>query len=430
MFKISSKEIDKRYVVKINLDGDDWKEVLKSEWNKIAKNIEVKGFRKGNVPENVLKQKIKDEEVWDNSISTIVRKFESKIGDEFKKGDIVTNPRLNITKLSNEELEVEFSSLIFPKIKIGDLKKIKSKLKLSKTADAESLKAELENFKKNLVTKIQHKEPTKTLANNQMANIDYVGKVDGKEFESGSAKGYDLKIGSKSFIDNFEEQLIGMHPGDSKTIKVKFPEQYPEKKLANKQATFDVKLNYISEEKKLEGEDLKKRLAQLKFKDMSDVEKRISKFILERQNEQEKQDFFDGVVAEIIKLADSDVNLPDEYVDEELINEVNSFEKKIMSQGMKMDAYLKMLNKKKEDFIKENIRPNLIKKLQSRIIYSTLIKNNDIKVIDDDIEKEYLEISKKQGFDVEEIKKYLNKENILDMIYFKKIIDLLTKLNQ
>lgn len=425
--KISSRKDKGNLVVNLFVDGDVWTSAIKEEWNNFFKNLELKGFRKGKVPEDVAKKQISDIKLQENAIHVIIKKFEKEINEEFSKERIITNPNLMIKKISNMELEIAFSSILFPEITIGDLSKVKSKLVLSKTPSTNSLKSEMDNFKKNLIKRLEYTDSSHSLKKDQIAKINYEGKLNGSKFENGSAEDYELKIGSKSFIDNFEDQLIGMKPGEEKDIKAKFPKEYPEKKLAGQVADFHVKLISIVEEKLLEGEELKKKLKGMKFNDFSDVEKKISSFILERQNEEEREKFFDDVVNEIIKFNDTKVDIPQEFIDQELEQSLKAFENKLISQGMKINDYIKMINKNLEDFKKENLLPETMKRINNKLIYSQLIKDKKIKISKEEIEEEYKIISKKQGFGVEEIKKYLKAENIEDMIFFKKIIEVFSK---
>jgi len=249
----------------------------------------------------------------------LIDKESNKAIELLSKEKIATRPNFKIIKISRDEVEAVLESVAMPNVKIGDRSSIKVEMKVEEVSEDE-INKELEQLE-TLLTKKVEKDGDTAIANDDIVNLDYLGKVDGVAFEGGEAKGFDLKIGSKQFIDNFEDQLIGMKKGEEKTITVKFPEQYPSEDLKGKEATFDVKINTINTITKLEGEELTAKLKEFGFNSKEELVKKIKEVAKEKKVAEAEDKYFREYFDEIVKLEGTKISIPDVLVEEEIQQE-------------------------------------------------------------------------------------------------------------
>ena len=234
-----------------------------------------------------------------------------------------------------------------------------------------------------------------------IAVIDFEGFVDGKAFEGGKGENYSLEIGSGSFIPGFEDQVIGMKIDEEKEISVKFPDEYFSKDLAGKDATFKVKVHEI---KKKELPELDDEFAKdvSEFDTLKELKDSIKERI-EKENDQkakyEKEDAIMKVITEGMK-----VDIPAGMIETEVDNMIKDMEQRMSYQGLKLEQYLKMLNKTEEEF-KKDYEPQAIEAIKSRLALEAIIKAEKIEVTEEDIKAKLEEMAKNYGKTAEELEK-------------------------
>ena len=239
--KVSDKDLELKFEISVSVD--ELKQEMEKEAEKQQKTLKIDGFRKGKVPLSVIKNKY-SALILSESAENLVENTINKIIDENKYA-LISRPKIEIKTLeSDKDFEFTATLELYPEIPAIDYKKMKlekEKVEISDKEIEESQKRILKNF-----LQWVEQENTYKAEKGDKVNINFLGKIDGKPFDGGKAENYDLELGSKSFIDTFEDQLIGAKTGDEITVKVSFPENYHSKELAGKPATFDVKINSVS----------------------------------------------------------------------------------------------------------------------------------------------------------------------------------------
>ena len=227
--------------VKCTLDGDRWADAQKSCFKKLAAKVEVKGFRKGQAPKNLVEKYVSHQEVLLNAAESLAQQA---LEDAIKEHDIqlIDRPSLKVDEINDEKCVLTFECAVSPDVKLGDYKSIEYKV--------EEVKVEDKDVDDDIAKLLDRKADLELVEDGAVENgytavIDFEGFVDGVAFDGGKGENYDLVIGSNTFIPGFEEQLVGMKAEETKDINVKFPDDYQAENLKGKDATFKVTVHEI-----------------------------------------------------------------------------------------------------------------------------------------------------------------------------------------
>ncbi|MBM3579188.1 MAG: trigger factor [Alphaproteobacteria bacterium] len=342
--------------------------------NKIRGTFSLKGFRKGQVPHELIKEKY-GKSIMADEADKIISDTMRKLVDE-NKFKLALSPKIEV-KVFETGKDIEFTAVLeiyphVPEIELNKIKVTKREAEISADDVDEALKKMLKFYRK------WNKQDAGYKANmGDAVNIDYVGKIDKQEFEGGAAKGYQLELGSNSFIDDFEKQLVGKKAGDETRIKVKFPKEYHKEEYAGKQAEFEVKLNEVltgempevSDEfvKKTFGMDNKEKLVEAVKKQLTDSYDNMSRTLF-------KKEFFDFLNKKY------DFELPLGLVDEQL----NQLWTEAEESKYKEEKEKKKAKEKKQELAERMIRCGML--------LSELAQKNKIEITNDDVNKEFSKI--------------------------------------
>ena len=321
------------YEVSVTRTGDELSH-LKEHVLSHFKDAKVDGFRPGHVPAKVLEQKFQKEiegEILNHIISEEYQK--AVVENELRP---IADPRLE--KYENKEgtVEVVFIIPVLPAITLGEYKGVEVEKETLDITD-EKVNAEIERLKEG-AAKLKEVEADATAELNDVANIDFEGFIDGEAFEGGKAEGFDLTLGSHSFIDNFEDQIVGHKKGDEFDVTVMFPENYGAENLAGKPAIFKVKVNSIKRKEEAElNDDLAKELGYDSLEDLK-VKTRES---LTKREETRINNEFKGKVVEAV-VANTNVEVPAELTNREVEYQINRFAQQLQMQGISLEQYFQM----------------------------------------------------------------------------------------
>jgi len=343
---------------------------------KAQKNFSLKGFRKGHVPADVIKEKYGQSVMADEAdkiISDTLKKIVSE--NNFK---LALSPKIDVKTFENGK-DVEFTATIelypqLPEVEVNKIKITKRDAEISAADLDDSLNKLLKFYRKWNKQDAGYKAKM-----GDSVNIDYVGKIDKKEFEGGAAKAYQLELGSKSFIDDFEEQLVGKKAGDETRVKVKFPKEYHKAEYAGKAAEFDVKINEVltAEMPKLDDEFLKNNFGmENKDKLMEAVKKQIEDNYNNMSRNLFKQELFD------FWNKKHDFELPTGLVEEQLKSLWAETEEELKQNPEKFK------NEKEQEKAKEKKRDLAVRMIRCGMILSDLSSKHKIEVTNDDVNKE------------------------------------------
>lgn len=405
----------------VTLEGDKWQEAKKKAYNKAASKIEIKGFRKGQAPKNMIEKYINHNEVLIEAAEALAQQA---LVDAVKEHDVqlIDRPELKVDKLEEDQCVLTFACPVKPDVKLGDYKSLEYKVEEVKVEDKEvdDQIAILLDRKADLELKEDGE-----VEDGDTAVIDFEGFVDGEAFEGGKAENYDLVIGSNSFIPGFESQLIGMKSEESKEINVKFPEDYQQASLKGKDAMFKVTVHEIKKKvlPVLDDEFVK----ELKYENVNTVEelKNYTKENLEKQKKDNAtREADNNLVDELAKIIE--VEIPQVMIDSEEDTMVNQYEQRLMSQGLQLDQFLKMMGQTKEEF-KASMKDDATKRVKINLALEEIAKLENVQISDEDVSKEFDKIAEMYGMKVEDIKQYVPEENVKEDLKLNKTLELLKK---
>ena len=404
--------------MEITIEAEKFENAIKKVYFKNAKYFNIPGFRKGKAPQNIVEKYYGKEIFYEDAFNEIAGEEYEKAIEE-SKVEVVGRPQIDIVKMEKGQ-DLVFTAIVAtkPEVELGKYKGIEIEKKEYNVEESD-----IDNNLKQMQEKNARVISVETpVENGNIAVIDFEGFVDGKAFEGGKGENYSLEIGSGSFIPGFEDQVIGMKIDEEKDINVKFPDEYFSKDLAGKDATFKVKVHEI---KKKELPELDDEFA----KDVSEFDtlKELKDSIKERlvkENEQkakyEKEDAVMKVVTEGMKA-----DIPAGMVEVEVDNMVKDMEQRMSYQGLKLEQYLKMLNKTEAEFRKD-YEPQAIEAIKSRLALEAIIKAEKIEATEKDVKEKLEEMAKNYGKTAEELEKNENiKEYIKQGIENEKAINFL-----
>ena len=391
-----------RTEVVVTFEESEWKAARADAFKKLAAKVEIKGFRKGHAPEQLVKERVSDMEVTNSALDVLLQKaYESALKEE---GIVpVARPSADVKKLSDTECVVSIIIPTKPEITLGEYKNLDVEHKEVKVTD-EGLEEELKRRladNAELVLKDDAAEKGDTVV------IDFEGFVDGKAFDGGKAENHSLELGSGQFVPGFEDQLIGAKAEEQREVKVTFPSNYPEG-LNDKDATFKVVVHEVKTKKVPELND--EFVADLDIKDVHNVEEYrefVKKDLLEKAEKNEKSRFFDALLDKIV--ANATVKIPEEFVNEEVENMFNNLKAQVEQNGLDMDAYFKITNSKEED-VKEKMAVDARKNIERFFVLDEVGKKEEIEVNDAAIELEIAKMAEQYGMPAEKIKEIVCKD--------------------
>ena len=395
--------------VKLNvtIEAEKFDEAIKKVYFKSAKYFNIPGFRKGKAPMNIVEKYYGKEIFYEDAFNEVVPEELEKAVEE-NKLQVVSRPDIEVTQIGKGQ-DLIFTAVFQtkPEAELGKYKGVEIKKIEYKVTD-EDIEHELGHMQEHNSRLISVED--RPVEKGDIANINFEGFVDGVAFEGGKAENHDLEIGSNTFIPGFEDQIIGMKIDEEKDIKVKFPDEYFSKDLAGKDATFKVKVNEI---KKKELPTLDDEFA----KDVSEFDtlKELKESIKEKQQKQnderakyETQDAVMKAVCENVK-----VDIPSGMIETETENMVKDMEQRLAYQGLKLDQYLQMMGKTKEEMQKE-YEPQATDAIKSRLAIEAVIKAEKIEVADIDVDEKIKEMAKNYGRENDE--EFLKNENVRNYI--------------
>ncbi|NPA74321.1 MAG: trigger factor [Epsilonproteobacteria bacterium] len=388
---------------------------------KIAKDIKIDGFRKGKAPASVVKKLYKNN-IEQDSIAQIFQKLleESleKLGMD--KNDMLGEPSVKkFDKKDDGSIEIEFEISFKPTIDTAVIKECLPEYKTPRVTKKE-IEERINQMLKS-VAETKEVEEDREVKEGDVVNIDFKGFVDGKAFQGGEAKGYELEIGSGSFIPGFEEGIVGMKKGETKEIKVTFPKDYPNAELAGKEAAFEVKLNGIKEKILPSADDekvLKTFLPDVENPTKEELEKRIKQQIKqEKLNKLYLDELKPKLTENITKKFEFD--LPKTVVDQEV---EMSFRNSLQS---KSDEEIKELqeNPDKVDELRKSFEEGAKESVKLTFVVDELARQENIEVDDNEVVQAIYYEAMQQGQDPKKYLEYYQKQNLLPAIKMAMVED-------
>ncbi len=400
------------------IDGEKWEKAVKKAFQKLAAKVTLPGFRKGQAPKALLEKKISEQERYFEAIQENANTWLKEALDA-EKLEPISQPKLDIKQMDALKAELVFLFAIKPEAKVTNYEGLEYPLEKSSVTKKE-IKEELDHMREKYA-EMEIKE--EAAAEGDIVNIDYEGFKDDKAFDGGKANSYDLILGSHAFIPGFEEQLIGLKAGDEKEVKLSFPKDYHVADLAGAPVVFKVKVNQVKVKKLPEvNDDFAQDVNAPGVENVEQLNKMIEDRLLTSKKNRAEEKAEAALMDALLK--NTEVDLPDVMVDDEVQNQVNQLAAQIKQYGMELNAYLKMMGQTLES-IKDSYRLNAVKTVTMRLALEAVAKKANINPSDEDIEKEYSDIAKQYSISVEQVKKAISKELLIKDVANKLAYDLI-----
>ena len=387
------------FEIDIKVDKKEFEDAIDKAFSKKQKDVKLDGFRKGKVPFDVYVKKFGKESLYMDAVDIVLPSAYKKAIDKDKLIPII-EPKVDIKSINENGVEFKFTITTMPEVKIKKYTKLgvkKESVKVTKEEIDEEVKKMLERHSELVI------KENGSVVKGDVAIIDFEGFKDGKAFEGGKGEAYALEIGSNTFIPGFEDQIIGMNKGEEKDINVTFPEDYQAEELKGAKVVFKVKVNEIKTrvERKLD-EEFFEDLGMEGIDSEESLKEEIKKNIEARKEAETEDKYVEDLLAKIAEQ--TEVEIPDELIDEEVHSMIHRFEDQMKMQGISLDVYMQITKTTHEDLHKQ-MEPEAKKHIIYRFILDTIKEKEGIEVSKKDAEKEADELAKRYNMEKDEFLK-------------------------
>ena len=405
----------------IEVDAAQFEDAMKKAFNKNKNKFNIPGFRKGKAPRAMIEKMYGEgifyEDAADEAINATCMQAMDESGLE-----IVSRPEVAVEQIGKDKPFI-YTALVAvrPEVTLGEYKGIEVE-KADASVTAEDVEAELKKVQEQNARLLNVED--RPVADGDKTVIDFEGFVDGKPFDGGKAEDYDLTIGSHSFIDTFEEQLIGRNIGEECEVNVTFPEEYHAPELAGKPATFKVTVKEIKV-KELPALDDEFAGEVSEFETMDEYKKDIEAKILERKQKEAATENENRVVDKV--AANASLEIPDKMVESQIDNMVQDTARRMQGQGLSMDMYMKYTGMTM-DSMRDQMRPQALKRIQTRLVLEEVVKAENIQVPDERLDEEIAKMAAAYQMETDKLKEYMSdrdKEQMKEDLAVQEAVDFL-----
>ncbi|MGL5541367.1 MAG: trigger factor [Erysipelotrichaceae bacterium] len=399
--------------------GDAWKAAQEKAFDKLAKNVNLPGFRPGQAPRKLVEKQISKQNVLMEAIDFVAGDAYASAAEEHDLW-VIARPALDIKAIDENEVTLVFNVAVKPEVKLGDYKNLDVTKPVVEITE-EEIEAQLKEAKERNAELVVKTEGT--VAQHDTAVIDFEGFKDGVAFEGGKGENFPLEIGSGSFIPGFEEQLIGMATGESKDITVTFPEQYPAADLAGAETTFKVTVHEIKTKHTPELDD--EMVKELNIAGVETVEQfraHVEADLLKSKQNNADDAFMNELLGKVVENAD--VEIPEVMVEEETDRMVQEFESRLRQQGFSLEQFQQMTGQQ-DDQIRETMRTDAHAKVNLRLVLDEIAKVEGIQVTEEELDAEYAGIAAMYGMEAEKVKELIPTDSISYDLRLRKAVELI-----
>ena len=405
----------------IEVPAEKFEEAVQHSYNKNKGKFNIPGFRKGKAPFNMIKKMYGVGVFYEDAVDEVI---DTSYPDAAKESglEIVSRPSISIEEIEEGKAFVYTAVVaVKPEVTLGEYKGVEVQKTKSEVTE-EDIETEIKRAREKnsrLIT-----VEGRGIEDGDQVTIDFDGSVDGKRFEGGKAEDYPLTIGSHTFIDNFEEQLIGKTTGEECEVNVTFPAEYHVEELKNKPAVFKVKVKEIQRKELPEAnDDFASEVSD--FDTMEEYKKDLTEKLQAEKIEAAKTADEDKVVAKVIENATMEI--PDQMVEEQVNGMVNDYARRLESQGISFKQYVEITGMTAEK-IGEQMKPQAIKRIQTRLVLEAVVKAENIQADDAAVEEQFDKMAADFKMDKEQIKGMFGEEQMAQLkedLAVQKAIDFL-----
>lgn len=394
---MSTVETMEKNKVKItfSVDAETFEKGMDYSYNKNKGSISIQGFRKGKAPRKLIEAQYGKAIFFDDAVNFVLPEAYEKALSE-NNIEVVSKPEIDVVSIDENGAEFTAEVWVKPEVTLGQYKGLTFTKKDPNPTD-EDIDAELRKEQEKAARIVDVTD--RAVANGDIANIDFKGYIDDVAFEGGEGTDFDLEIGSHTFIDNFEEQLIGAEIGQEVVVNVTFPENYGKEDLANKPAKFEVKINAI---KSKEFPELNDEFIQdtTEAESLKDYRNDICGKLLAQNIERFKAEKEEELINKLVEVCEMDI--PQAMIDADVEMKINEYAFQLQQQGIGLDMYLQYMGQTM-DSMKEAYKPMSEKHVQARLALEAVAKAEGIEVTDEDIKAEAEKVAKAYNMPVEQI---------------------------
>ena len=398
---VQVENLDKNMVkLTIEVPAEELEKAIEAAYKKQKNQISVPGFRKGKVPRVMIEKMYGVGVFYEDAANTLMQQNYPYAVDE-SGVDIVSRPTVDVVQIEKGKPFIFTAEVaVKPEVTLGKYMGV-TVTKIDTSVSEDEVNEALEQQRNNNARTISVTD--RPVAVGDTAVIDFEGFVDGVAFEGGKGENHPLEIGSHTFIDTFEDQLVGKNAGDEVEVNVTFPEQYQAADLAGKPATFKVKINEI---KTKELPELDDEFAQdvSEFDTLAEYKESLKKNLEEKKENEAKRTKEDEAVQKIIDKSKMDI--PEAMIDTQCETMIEEFAQRIAQSGLSMDQYLQFSGLTVDD-LKEQVRPEALSRIQASLVLEQIAKDENIEVSDEDVNAEIEKMAASYGMEADKLKEYM-----------------------
>lgn len=405
----------------VEVSTEDFKAAIKKAYNKTKNRFAIPGFRKGKASQAVIEKMYGEAVFYEDAADEAIN---STYAQAMKESglDIVSRPEITVEQIGKDQAFI-YSALVAvkPEVTLGEYKGVEVE-KADAVVTAEDVEAELKRVQEQNARLLTVED--RPVADGDQTVIDFEGFVDGKGFEGGKAEDYPLTIGSHSFIDTFEEQLIGKNIGEECEVNVTFPTEYHAAELAGKPAMFKVTVKEIKV-KELPALDDEFASEVSEFDTLDEYKQDIEKKLQERKEKAAASQNEDRVVAKVVENASMEI--PEKMIDAQVDNMLRETAQRMQSQGLSMDLYMKYTGMT-ADQMKDQMRPEAVKRIQTRLVLEAVVKAENIETSEEKLDEEIAKMAEAYKMEADKLKSYMtdsDKDQMKQDLAVQAAVDLL-----
>ena len=400
--KVTEKKIENyEATLTIEVEAAELEKTKKNACKNLANRVNIPGFRKGKAPQNVIENHLGKGAILDEAADMLIQKSSREAMQEEKLSP-VTEPQAKIVTCEDgKDFVFTLTFTPYPEVKLGEYTNIEVEKVVEPVTD-EDVEKQIDELRDHHANLIDVPEDAK-IEDGDFITLDFSGSVDGEKFEGGTAKDYPLRIGSHSFIDNFEEQLIGLKVGDEKNVNVTFPEDYHDKDLAEKKAVFECKINSIKR-KELPAFDVDFVKKVSKFETVEELKADIRKNLEHNAEHFAKDKQVDGVIEKAVE--NMTVDIPPVMIEDRITRMINELEARLQMQGMSLEQYMAYSNTD-NDKMREEYRETAEKNVRTDLLLEEVANVEEIKVTGRDLDVEVAVMAQMYRTNPKQVAKFL-----------------------
>lgn len=389
----------------ITISPEKFEEGMEKSFNKNRNKFNIQGFRKGKAPRKMVEKMYGPESLYEDALNFVLPEvYEEAIEDS--KLEICSRPQWDVDDIKAGEPVVAYATFaVKPEVTLGEYKGIVSAKKAIRVTEKE-IEEELDKVKEQNARMITVED--RAAEDGDTCVIDFTGYVDGEAFEGGAGTNYSLVLGSHSFIDTFEDQLVGKSTGEEVDVNVTFPEDYQAEELKGKPALFKVKINEI-QKKELPEVDDEFASEVSEFSTLAEYKDSIKASIKERKTAEQKNQREEEIIGKVVENAKMEI--PDPMIDEEVNQMAQDFAQRLQQQGLSFEQYMQLTGMDGQKFF-EQMKPQATKRISTRLALEAVVKAENLSASDEEVEKEIENMATMYKMEVEKIKELLDEHQM------------------